>query len=42
MEASKLPDIELKTMVIRMVKEFSENLNNVKKDIDTIKRTSCK
>ena len=25
MEASQLPDIEFKTMVIRMLKEFSEN-----------------
>ena len=33
MEASKLPDIEVKTMVIRMLKELSENYNSMKKYI---------
>ena len=45
MEASKLSDIELKTMVIRMLKEFtdnykelSENNNSMKKEIQTINK----
>ena len=29
MEASKLPDIEFKTMLIRMLKELSKNFKNV-------------
>ena len=36
MEARKLPDTEFKTMVIRMLKELSENFNSIKKDIDII------
>ena len=31
METSKLLDAKLKTLVIRMLKEFSENLNSIKK-----------
>ena len=38
MEASKLPDIEFKTKVMRMLKELSENFNSMKKDIETIKK----
>ena len=38
-EASKLPDTEFKTMVIRMLKELSENFNQVKnKSIETVKK----
>ena len=29
-------------MVIRMLNELSENFNNIKKDIETIKRTNQK
>ena len=36
MEAKNLSHIEFKTMVIRMFKELSENLNRIKKDIETI------
>ena len=49
MEASKLPDTEFKTMVIKMLKDLrggmddpSDNLNKemvkMKKDIETIKK----
>ena len=31
MEASNLPGIEFKTMVIRMLKKLSENFSNIKK-----------
>ena len=31
MEISNLPDVEFKTLVIRMLKELSENLNSIKK-----------
>ena len=31
MEISNLSDTELKTLVIRMLKELSEDLNNIKK-----------
>ena len=31
MEASKLPGTEFKTMVIRMLKELTENFNSIKK-----------
>ena len=31
MEISKLLDAEFKTLVIRMLKELSENLNSIKK-----------
>ena len=31
MEARKLPDTEFKTMAIIMLKEISENFNNIKK-----------
>ena len=37
-EASKLPDTEFKAMVIRMLKELSENFHSMKPDIETIKR----
>ena len=33
MGASKLPDIEFKAMVIRMLKGISENFNPMEKDI---------
>ena len=36
MEASNLSDIEFKVMIIRMLKELSENYNSMKKDIETI------
>ena len=35
-EASNLSDIQFKKMVIRMLKELSENYNSMKKDIETI------
>ena len=38
METNKLPDTDFKTMVIKMLKEHSENFNNMEKDIETIKR----
>ena len=38
METSKLLDAEFKTLVIRMLKELSENLNKIKKDMETIKK----
>ena len=45
MEASKLSDIEFKRMVIRMLKkltdnykEWSENCNSMKKEIETINK----
>ena len=31
MEASNVPDAEFKTLVIRMLKELSENLNSIKR-----------
>ena len=31
MEISNLPDAEFKTLVVRMLKELSEDLNNIKK-----------
>ena len=37
MEASKLPDTEFKTTVIRMFKELSENFQKMKKDMEAIK-----
>ena len=47
MKSSKVPDIEFKTMVIRMLKELygdfkklSENFNCMKKDFKTIKKQS--
>ena len=46
MEEGNLPDIEFKKIVIRMLKELSENYNkeiaNIKKDMETIKRSSQK
>ena len=45
MEASNLPETEFKIMVIRMLNELmgrmdehNENLNSIKKDIETIKK----
>ena len=38
MEASKLSDTEFKQMVIRMLKEFSENFNSITKGMETIKK----
>ena len=41
MEISNLPDIEFKKMVIRILKELSENFNkiaSIKKVIETIKK----
>ena len=37
MEASNFPDTEFKKVVIRVLKELSENFNNIKKDIETIR-----
>ena len=37
MEARKLPDTEIKTMVIRMLKKLSENFNIIKYNMETIK-----
>ena len=42
MKASKLPDTEFKAMVIRILKELGENFNRIKKDMETIKRTTQK
>ena len=42
MKASELPGTEFKTMVIRMLKELSKGFNSIKKDMETIKRTSYK
>ena len=39
MEISNLLDAEFKTLVIRMLKEFSENLNSIKKDQSEMKDT---
>ena len=33
MEISNLSDAEFKTLVIRMLKELSENLNSIKEDL---------
>ena len=38
LETSNLSDAGFKTLVIRMLKELSENLNNIKKDMETIKK----
>ena len=40
MEASNLPDIKFKILVIRMLKELSENFKNMKKNIETAKNQS--
>ena len=37
MEASTLPDIEFKTMMIRKPKLLSENINSMKKDIKIVR-----
>ena len=42
MEASKLPDTELKTMVIRMLKELSENFNSMENEMKPIKKNQQK
>ena len=41
-EASKLLDTEFKTMVVKILKELSENFNSIKKDIETIKKGPVK
>ena len=42
METSNLPGTEFKTLVVRLLKELSENFNkeivSIKKDIETIKK----
>ena len=38
MEATKLPDTEFKTMVIRMLKELSENFNCIKENMETTQK----
>ena len=42
METSKLLDAKLKTLVIRMLKEFNENLNSIKKIQSETKDTLIK
>ena len=37
-EASNLPDIKVKIMVLMMLKKVGENLNSMKKDIETMKK----
>ena len=37
-ETSNLLDEEFKTMIIRMLSEFNENFNNIKKGIETPKK----
>ena len=37
-ETSNLLDEEFKTMIIRMLSEFNENFNNIKKGIETIEK----
>ena len=37
MEISNLSDAEFKTLVIRMLKELSENLNSIKKILSKMK-----
>ena len=39
METSNLLDAEFKTLVIRLLKEFSENLNSIKKNPSETKDT---
>ena len=36
MGAGKLPDTEFRTMVIRMLKELSENFNRIKRAMETV------
>ena len=38
METSNLLDAEFNTLVIRILKELSENFNSIKKDTETIKK----
>ena len=38
MEISNLREAEFKTLLIRMLKELSENFNSIKKDMETIKK----
>ena len=40
MEISKLSDAEFETLVIRMLKELSEDLNNIKKNQSETKNTN--
>ena len=37
-DAKKLPDMEFKVMVIRMLKELNENYISLKKDIETMNK----
>ena len=39
MEISNLPDAEFKTLVVRMLKELSEDLNNIKTIQSEMKET---
>ena len=41
-EVSNLPDTGFKTMVIERLNELSENFNSIKKDMETIQKTSHK
>ena len=38
METSKLLDAEIQVLFIRMLSELSENFNNIKKGMETIKK----
>ena len=38
METSNVLDAEFKTLVIRMLSDFTENFNSIKKDMETIKK----
>ena len=40
MEISNLSDAEFETLVIRMLKELSEDLNNIKKNQSETKNTN--
>ena len=42
MEISNLSDAKFKTLVIRMLKELSENLNNIKNSQSETKDTQLK
>ena len=42
MEISNLSDVEFKTLVIRMLKELSEDLNSIKKIQSEMKDTQLK
>ena len=38
METSNVLDAEFKTLVIRMLSDFTENFNSIKKGMETIKK----